>query len=296
VRSLCRLPVAVYALASAGAVFAAELAGAPPTDPSRYTLRYKFHPGETVRWEVVHRKRVDTTVSGTTQAAETLSKSVKVWQVEDVGPDGAATFNHLVESVDMWHKLAGCNEVRYNSQTDEKPPLGFENLAQSVGVPLSEVTLDARGRVRKRQRKPVRAGTQSEGQMTIPFPEEPVAVGHTWSLPEEIDVRLKTGAIKKVKTRQQFTLESVKTGVATIQVATQILTPIDDPALESQLIQCESRGTVRFDIDAGRVIAQQMDVDKHLVGYPNSASSFHYLTRFTEKLLPATARTASRRK
>ena len=99
---------------------------------------------------------------------------------------------------------------------------------------------------------------------------------------------------KKIKTRQTFTLTSVKTGVATITVATQVLTPIDDPALESQLIEQTSSGTVRFDIDAGRVIAQQMDVDKRLVGYPNPASSLHYLTRFTEKLLPDTPKTAAR--
>jgi len=289
------LPAALLLLAfSAGPVGRAEVADAPQGGTPRYTLRYKFHPGETIRWEVEHRKKVDTTVSGITQTADTLSRSVKVWRVKDVKPDGTATFEHLVESVDMWHKLSGCDEVRYNSQTDTKPPLGYEHLAQSVGIPVSVVTLDARGKVVKRQRKPVKAGTQSEGQMTIPFPEEPVPVGHTWSVPETVDAQLKGGTVKKVKTRQQFTLQGVKTGVASIEVATQILTPIDDPALESQLIDCESRGTVRFDIDAGRIIAQQMDVDKHVVGHPNPASSFRYLSRFTESLLPAKVQTASR--
>jgi hypothetical protein len=154
--------------------------------------------------------------------------------------------------------------------------------------------MDARGKIRRRDQKPVKAGTQSEGPMTIPFPEEPVPVGHTWSVPHNIEVKTNRGTVKKVKTRQQFTLESVKTGVATIHVATQILTPIDDPALESQLIQCHSRGTVRFDVDAGRVLGQQMEADKRVVGYPNPASSFHYLTRFAEKLLPAVAKTARR--
>ena len=130
--------------------------------------------------------------------------------------------------------------------------------------------------------------------MTIPLPERPVPVGHTWSFPQDIDVKLNTGGIKKVKARQAVTLESVKTGVATIRVATQILTPIDDPAIESQLIQRESSGTVRFDIDAGRVLSQQMDVDKHVVGFRGPASSLHYLTRFTEELLPSAERAARR--
>ncbi len=294
-RGTCRLPAALFAVGTLAAVgtlsavgtlaISAQTADSSQAHAPRYTLRYRFHPGERICWEVLHRKKVDTTVSGITQTTETRSKSVKVWRVKEVSRDGTATFEHLVENVDMWNKLSGCEQVRYNSQTDAKPPPGFEHLAQSVGVGLSLVTIDSQGNIR--ERKALKAGVQGGGQITIPFPEEPVPVGHTWSFPHNIDVKLNTGAVKKVKARQQFTLKSVKTGVATILVKTQILTPIDDPAVESQLIQSESRGTVRFDIDAGRIIGQQMDVDKHVIGHPNPASSFHYLSRFTEKLLPA---------
>ncbi|MBN2476739.1 MAG: hypothetical protein JXB62_19165 [Pirellulales bacterium] len=262
-------------------------------DASTYTLRYRFHPGETLRWAVEHRSMIDTTVSGSSQTAETFSRSLKAWRVQDVQPDGSATFVHSVESVEMRQKLAGCEEVRYNSRTDPQPPVGFRQVARSVGVPLSTVTLDARGNILRRTREQVKAAA-SEGQITVPLPQQPVPVGYTWSFPHEIDVKTNTGLIRKVKARQTFTLQSVKTGVATIGVATQILTPVDDPAIESQLIERASSGTVRFDIDAGRVIAQQMDLDKRLVGYPNPASSIHYLTRFTEKLLPAEVETASR--
>jgi len=284
---------------SATWVCAAGAADAPGDDASeagapKQTLRYRFRPGETIRWEVVHRKQVDATVSGSTQTTETLSKSVKVWQVQAVQPDGTATFKHLVESVDMWHRLNGCDRVCYNSRTDEKPPRGYEHVAQSVGVPLSVVTMDSRGQIIGRKRRRVKAATESDGPMTIPLPEEPVAVGHRWSVPHTIEVKTNRGTVRKVKTRQQFTLEGVKTGVATIEVATQILTPIDDPALETQLIQCHSRGTVRFDCDAGRVLGQKMDGDRRVIGYPNPASSFHYLTRFTEKLLPADTKIAGR--
>ncbi len=73
----------------------------------RYTLRYKFTPGESLRWKVVHRCRVRTTVSGTTKTVETVSTSEKVWRVRGVEPDGSATFEHLVEWVDMRHQLTG---------------------------------------------------------------------------------------------------------------------------------------------------------------------------------------------
>jgi len=261
-----------------------------------YTLRYRFQPGEAIRWEVLQQARIKATVSGTTQTTETVTKSVKLWRVTEAKPDGTATFEHLVERVHMRHKFSGRQEVRYDSLTDEEPPPGYENVAESIGVPLYVITMDARGKVLDRERKPVKAAAESDGQMTIPLPEEPVAVGHQWSFPYEISVPLNNGAVKKVQTLQSFTLTGVQTGVATIEVATKILTPIHDPAIEAKLIQRESAGTVRFDVDAGRVLGQQMDLDRRVVGFSGDASVLHYLTRFTEKLLPAEATTAARPK
>ncbi len=274
-------------LLAASAAFAAEAAKEPqvPSKSPKHTLRYKFRPGQTLRWEVTHRARVETTVSGTTQTADTQTTSVKVWRVTAVAPDGSATFEHSVESVDMRQKLSGRMETHYNSRTDKTPPVGFETVAKSIGVPLSTITLDPLGKIVKRQAARPKPGGEHEGQITIPFPEEAVPVGHTWSFPYEIDVPTHAGTIQKVKTLQSFTLEEVKDGVATIRVATQVLTPIHDPALEVQLVQREATGMVRFEIASGRVVEQQMEVDKQVVGFSGPASSLHYRTRFTEKYL-----------
>jgi hypothetical protein len=269
----------------------------PSPDPSTYTLRYKFRAGETIRWEVLQQTRIRTTVSGTTQVADMVSKSVKAWRVTDVAPDGTAELQNLIESVDMRQQFSGQQEVRYNSQTDEKPVPGFEHVAESIGVPLSEITMNARGEILSRRRHAVKAAAQNDdGLLTIPLPEAPIAVGHTWSLPFEIEVPLENGTVKKVKTLQSFKLAGVKTGVATIEMGTQILTPIHDPAIEAKLIQREQSGTVRFDLDAGRVLSQQMDLDRRVVGFVpnNAASSFHYLNRFTETLLGDESKTAAR--
>jgi hypothetical protein len=267
-------------------------------EAEKYTLRYKFHPNETIRWEVEHRSMVRATVSRTTQSTETLSNSVNAWRVTDVQPDGTATFEHRVEWIDMRQKLTGRDEVRYDSRTSTKPPAGFEDAAKAVGVPLSIVKMNGQGKVLHREDrvKKLQAAaapdslTQNEGWITIPLPEGPVPVGHTWSLPQDIEVPLPSGAVKKVKAVQQFVLEEVKTGVAVIQLSTDILTPITDPAVESQLVQREAAGTVRFDIDAGRILGQQIDIDKHVVGFRGDASSIHYVNRLSERLLPKPGR------
>ncbi len=269
-------------------------AAAKPAGTEKYTLRYKFEPGQSLRWKVVHRCRVRTTVSNSTQTAETVSTSEKVWRVQSVTPDGSATFEHLVPWVDMRHQLTGSNEVRYNSRTDLVPPHGFEYLAQSVGVPLSVVTLDARGKVVHRKRFPVKAAVGGDGEMTLGLPRDPVSVGQEWSTEHDIELPLPGGGIRKIKSRQTFVLLGVKTGVATIRLSTQILTPVHDPAIEAQLIQHESSGTVRFDIDAGRILGQEIGVDKGVVGFRGEASSIHYLTSFTEEFISADATVAAR--
>ena len=132
--------------------------------------------------------------------------------------------------------------------------------------------------------------------MTIPLPDGGRCRSATpGRCPWTSTSRWKAARVKKIKAVQQFTLEEVKTGVATIRVSTDILTPITDPAVESQLVQRETAGRVRFDIDAGRIIGQQMDIDKHVVGFRGDASSIHYLNRFSEQLVPEPLKTAQRR-
>jgi Family of unknown function (DUF6263) len=128
--------------------------------------------------------------------------------------------------------------------------------------------------------------TSISTQITMPLAEGPIAIGESWSSPIEIEVTQKDGSLKKIETRQKFTLESVTDDVATIHVDSQILTPIHDPSIEAQLIQRLSEGTVKFDVAAGRVVSQQLDLDRHVIGFSGATSSMHYVTRFTEKLLP----------
>jgi hypothetical protein len=82
--------------------------------------------------------------------------------------------------------------------------------------------------------------------------------------------------------------------VATILVQTQVLTPVSHPAIEAKLIQQASQGHIRFDVDAGRILSQQNDLDKRVVGFRGQASSLHYLTSFTEKLIDPPVSTAER--
>lgn len=259
----------------------------------KHVLRYKFQPGQTLRWNVEHLKNVRTTVQGTTQTAEMITRSIKVWKVVDVTPDGQAKLENSVESVDLVQKQSGRAEVRYDSQNDESPPAGYEQFAESIGQTLSEITLDSQGKVVKREARWPGA-TTTQAQVTVPLPDEPASAGHSWHLPDEVSVKLKSGEVRKIQTRQRFTLESVADGVAEIAVETQLLTPTQDPEVLVQLIDLKTKGRVRFDIEQGRVIDQQLDSDEDVIGFSGQGSHMRSTSRFNEKWLPAAAQTAAR--
>lgn len=249
-----------------------------------YRLRYHFQTGEELQWQVTHRARVRTTVAQTEQTAETLSRSTKTWRILDVDPSGAAKFELRVDNVEMTHRISDGKEIRYDSRSGEPPPAGFADVGKTIGKPLAIITLSPNGEVVERKQLEPEA-LQTQGYLTVPFPQNPIAIGESWTVPDEITVPLRNGTVKRIQIRQKFTLEDVKNEIAIIRIGTQILTPINDPEIEVQLVQRLSEGTVRFDISAGRIIAQEIEVDRQVVGFQGEASAFHYQTRFTEEFL-----------
>ena len=202
----------------------------------------------------------------------------------------------------MRQNLTGRNEVRYNSQTDAKPPAGFEDVAKSVGVPLSMVTMDAKGKVLHRQDTQAAAGgaprtsrSQDDGWMTIPLPDEAVPVGHTWSLPQDIDIP----AGRRRRQEDQ--------GHAAVHPGGGQDRRGDDPGVhrhphaghrsgDRSRNWCSARPPAGCGSTStpAAIIGQQMDIDKHVVGFRGEASSIHYLNRFSERLLADEVKTAEK--
>lgn len=253
-------------------------------EEGKYQLQYKFAPGDVLRSKVVHLSTVETKIKGSTQTAQSRSISTKRWQIEKVDAQGLATFQHSVENINMWQKVTDRPEQRYNSETDAQPPAIYVEAAKSVGVPLSQITVDPQGRLVNY--KHLAGSPSGESQILPILPKDPVAIGAAWYSPDDLIVRAGNGAQKHIKTRQVFRLVSVAGDIATISTETQILTPIDDPMLKVELIQKLTRGQVKFDIAAGRLISQQLDLDETIIGFQGETSVMNYLGRMTEEMLP----------
>jgi hypothetical protein len=180
--------------------------------------------------------------------------------------------------------VSGRQELRYNSREDKEPPAEYQHVAKSLQVPLAVVTIDEHGTILKRENQSHHPDL-GFGGLVLPLPRGEVPLGHTWAVPHELKVRLPDGLHKSIKTRLQYRLEKVQTGVATISVTTQVLTPLHDARVEAQLVQQLSKGEIKFDIDAGRILSKRLDWDENVIGFNGSDSNMKYLARFTEELI-----------
>jgi hypothetical protein len=276
--------------------WAAEGSAAVKSPGERYQLQYKFTAGEMYRIRVTHLVAVETQIRGVTETAKTRSISTKVWNVSNVDKDGNITFTYTVEDANMWQQLSGRDEIRYDSTQDQEPPVEYKHVAESVGVPMGTITVAPSGQILRREKARPQFNP-GIGELTALLPEKPVAVGQQWTTEAELPVRLPDGEVKRIKTRQVYKLEKVLTGIATISVHTEVLTPVDEPAVQSQLVQRIKRGEIKFDIDAGRVRSQQLDIDETVIGFSGADSLMKYLARLTEEEVreASVARTAARK-
>lgn len=258
------------------------------TNEQTYQLRYRAEQGETLRWKVTHLVTVETKIRGTEQTAKTRSVSTKAWKIDKVEANGNITFVHTVEAVDMWQAVTGRQEIRYNSRTDAVAPREYEHVAKSVGIPMATVTISPIGQIVKRD-SDLPSFNPGLGELAIPLPEPAVKVGAKWHVPEELRIRLEDGRVQKIQTRLSYSLDKVETGVATIGVRTEVLTPINDPKVHAQLVQRLTNGSVKFDIEAGRLLSRQMDLDETVIGFNGADSVMQYLARLTEERGDASA-------
>ncbi len=250
----------------------------------KHELRHHLSPNQTIRYKVTHVAKTKTRINGTEEIANVYTTSVRSWKVRDAS-ENEITFDHQIDSVEMTQQNGDRDEIRWDSQSGEKPPTAFSVVAEQIGTPLSTVTIDAKGAELKRENH---AGSQASlgmGSLTLILPADPVAIGENWSVPSEVKVRTEDQQVKTIKVRQVFTLKKVSAGVATISVKSQTLTPINSEALRAQVIQQLSNGSVRFDVDNGYLLSKELDWDETVVGFQGAGSMMEYRAKMSEEMI-----------
>jgi len=246
-----------------------------------YRLAYRMKSGQNIRSRVVHLVSMDTKIEGEFESLKSRSVSTRVFQISNVDDQGNMTFVHLVEDAELWQKVTGKDEVRYDSKRNEVVPENYIKVAEAIGKPLATITVSPTGTVVRRD-DAVSQFNPGIGMLLPQLPSKSVRIGQRWFSMEKVRVRLKSGRVQAIQIRKQYKLEHVKNGLATISVRTQVLTPVSDPKIQSQLMQRLQHGTIKFDLDAGRIYSSKMELDERVIGFRGAASMIHYLSRMTE--------------
>lgn len=267
-------------------IYAGSISAEDTTSPSKNVqiLRYKFRQGETISVRVSHRALTETTINGTTQHVETATDSTKSWKITRVDKDGNATLEHLIDHVKMMSRTSEMETVRWDSDGSKAPPDGYGGVQLSLGKPLSELTIDSCGRVINRKDFFPSPPSNTGDLMVVPLPDEPVAIGTTWTVPDTIVVDIPGSTGKSVRTRLRYQVTKLKKDRATIKVDTTVLTPVHDPQTESRLLERIWSGEIIFSIDHGRIISRSVNVDRRVIGFHGPASSIRYKASREEEL------------
>ncbi len=259
----------------------------------KYLLRYDLQPGEQIRYEVTHIAKTKTRIRGAEEVSQVHTISQRHWDVTSVD-DRGMTFSNVIDSVEMTQQQGEQEEVRWTSLGDEDPPAIFERVAEQIGDVISTITVNSRGQESAREDIGGPKATLGMGSLTLSLPEHPIAVGDSWSVAREVKTKTEDGIVKPIKIRELYTLEKVKTGVATLSLRSEPLTPIREESVRAQVIQQLSNGEIRFDIDNGRMLSKQLDWDETVIGFQGPNSLMEYRARLTEKHVDDIQRTAKR--
>jgi hypothetical protein len=248
-----------------------------------YLLRHKLRPSEEVYSTVLHQAKTITRIQGIDQASEARTVSEKVWKVTEVNAQGEMTFEYRIEHVEMTQKNGEDKEIRYDSRKDKAAPPIYKKVAESLGKPMSTVVINSRGQVLSRSDNKD-APELGMGDIILPLPEKALTVGEAWDVPRETRVKMPDGTHKTIKIREQYRLKKVQSGIATIAINSQPITPLDGPEVESQVMQQLSNGELKFDIDAGKMLSKELNWDDSIVGFSGAESQLTYTARYREDM------------
>lgn len=273
--------------------------GAPDKDPLKalsetarrlenqqtFEFKYKLREGEVIRWQVDHLAATATRAQADQDNTKSRAQSIVKWQVTNVDSLGNATILLTLEAADMWQQTDELPPVEYNSRNQRgEIPAEYRQFAEWIGIPMATYQINPNGQVIDRQEvyRSVKFGV---GDLTMPLPGRPVRLGQAWRAPGNIMVRLNDGQQRNIKTQIEYRLQSVDNGVATVSFDTQVLTPVDDPRIESQLMQQMSKGTVTFDLNRGQMVGMNLAWNRRCLGFKGPDSSVTYNAQYTMRQL-----------
>lgn len=263
-------------------------------DRSAFQLKYKFQPGETLYYEVENAMTIVTKFNGGEETVTNRSQAWKQLRVTAVDQQGGAQLEPVVERVIMSATKDGEDPVNYDSAQDAEPPLQFLDVKKTIGQVQARVSVTANGELTKvvpqatdnEALKAAAAKNDPRLNFLVVLPANPVRIGESWKDRFTEEVTVGKGLKQVVTLQRSYTLSAVNGSLATIKLRTSVITPVNDPQIEVQLMQRTPTGVIEFDLEQGRLVSLKTQIDQTVVGAFGPQSSMSAATKSVERLLP----------
>lgn len=261
-------------------------AAAPAEDVETYLLRFTFQEGETLRYETEQRVTQKAVAAAGAKVDLSTVKQTRLFRVGDVSEQGEAQVSMQFEHVRMELRSDDQpTEVFDTSMKESEVPTKFRAAARKLMRPAPTFTLRTEGTpVSDEGVEQIPEGGQAGFMM--PLPREPIAIGQTWKVNIQPEVRIAEGIMRKISLLRTYRLKEIEGDVATITFATSIASKVRSPAIKAQLLQATPRGTILFNVKLGRVLRRELAFDRSVMGAVGPNTILSAKGKTTEKLLP----------
>ena len=253
--------------------------------------RFRWQAGQVLTYRVEQQTRsLEVDGDGKVETRTRLSL-VKRWRVLAVDKAGVATLQHSLVSLRLQNTAPSGEVLLFDSTNpDKSDPQLREQMTPYVGVPLSTLSVDARGQLLAV--KESKFGPASRYEAELPFlvtlPEKDARPGQSWQRPYTITLEPPQGTGEKYNAVQTYTCKRVEGVGAVLGVQTEMKTQPEALADRTPLLRLQPEGEVVFDLHAGRIHSAVLRVRKELKEHQGAGSSYLFESTYSEQYVPLT--------
>lgn len=285
-----------------------ESAAEPPADSGAddagptYRLRYRFEPGQQLRYRSTQESTVDARYRGSRKTDVSKVEQQRLFTVESLSDDGVARLVMQFEHVRMEIRSGDNEPVIFDStMDDDEIPALFRQTAHRLKGNAARYRLTAAGTpVGDSSASPQTAADSDQSAdlseaatFLLPLPEQPVAAGDTWTRESTVTVRLTKDISREVTILRTFRLQSVEDETAVITFDSSVMSRTPSVTVRAQLIQATPKGRVEFDLARGLMRKREIRFDESVLGALGPESILASWGRSEEVLVDAETPTAT---
>jgi hypothetical protein len=257
-------------------------------------LAYKFQPGQFVHYLGYNKIEMRTQLQGRLYDTSQHNETGKHFRVVSVDEQGVALIEPVMDWAKMSARMPDKGEVSFDSESKSPVQPQFRFIKETIGRPVARFQVAPTGELVKAiivdttAPAPMREAAQklnAQFEFFVRLPKAPVKVGGKWNEDSSMTVTGGKGDRHPVSIRRVYELTAVNGDMASIKFKTLILTQLDDPELEKQVMQSATSGTIKFDIEKGLVRSYAANVNKTTLNAFGSESLMQIVGETTETLV-----------